>query len=816
MREEIMMRTLAHDLRFALRSFRRNPAFTTVVVVVLALGIGANSAMFSVVDAVVLRPLPYAASDELLVVGRGRMHGMPGRGTASWPTFRDWRSHSRSVRDMAAYHGGVLALTGGAVPELIPVIASTANLFDLLGVRPALGRGFVAGEDEPGRNRVVVLSDGLWRRRFGADPGMIGRVITLDGAPHTIIGVADPGFNFPPTEHGGQLWVPVPQGNLDVHRHTRSLQTLQVVGRLAAGADLATAQAELRTIDARLARQHPEDRAAPGVLTATSLQTELTGNVRVAMFTLLAAVAAVLLIACANVANLLLARSAARGRELAVRAALGAGRGRIVRQLLTESACLGILGGALGLALALWGLDLLVSLIPPTVARPHQIAVDGRVLLFTAVAALGTSVGFGIVPALSASAGGARPAMKLRGRAAIPGRRRLRSALLTAEIAISFLLLVGAGLALRSFARVAAVDPGFDSRDLVTASISLPTNRYQWPEGVADFYRRLLPRVAALPGVQGAALAMPLPFSPNSINLPFVVPGRPALNPAQRSISPARFVSPDYFAVLGIPLVRGRLLQPADDLPGGAPVAVVSESFARLHFPGQDAVGKAVEVTVAFPGVRRIVGVVRDVRRRLDEHTAPQLYLSFHQPSAQVPLPIRTLVVRTRAGVSAIAPLRAELASMDAGLPLGDVKTMDELLARSLQQRRLSATLLALFAGLALLLAAAGIYGVMSYTVAQQTRELGLRMALGAPRARVLRMVLGQGLRLGLLGLALGLVAALAFTRVLASQLYEVSATDPPTFIVIAAFLLAVAALATLLPARRATRVDPAIALSHE
>jgi putative ABC transport system permease protein len=810
------MRALAHDVRFALRSFRRNPGFVAMAVLVLALGIGANSAMFSVVDAVMLRPLPYGASDQLLVVGRGRIAGRPGRGTASWPTFRDWRSHSRSVRDMAAYHGGVVALTGAGVPELIPSIASTANLFDLLGVRPALGRGFAAGEDQPGRNRVVVLSDGLWRRRFGADPGMVGRMITLDGASHTVIGVAGPGFNFPPTEHAGQLWVPVPQGNLDVHRHDRSLQTLQVVGRLAPGASLASAQAELQTIHARLARQHPEDRAATGVLTATSLQTDLTGNVRVAMFTLLAAVAAVLLIACANVANLMLARSAVRGRELAIRAALGAGRGRIVRQLLTESACLGIMGGALGLALALWGLELLVSLIPSTVPRPHQIAVDGRVLLFTAVVALGTSVGFGIVPALSASAGGARPAMKLGGRGAIGGRGRLRSALLTAEIAISFLLLVGAGLALRSFARVATVDAGFDSRDLLTASVSLPANRYPWPEGVAAFYGRLLPRVAALPGVQGAALAMPLPFSASNINLPFAVPGRPAPTPGERSSSPARFVSPDYFAVLGIPLVRGRLLQPADDLPGAAPVTVVSESFARLYFPDEDPVGKAVEVTVAFPGVRRIVGVVRDVRRRLDEASAPQLYLTFHQPTAQVPLPVRTLIVRSRAGVSAIAPLRAELANMDAGLPLGEVTTMDDLVARSLQQRRLSATLLALFAGLALALAAAGIYGVMSYTVAQQTRELGLRMALGAPRGRVLTMVLGKGLRLGVLGLALGLVAALAFTRVLTSQLYEISATDPPTFVVIGVLLLAVAALATLLPARRATRVDPLIALSHE
>jgi putative ABC transport system permease protein len=813
------MTGLTQDIRFAMRGFRRSPGFFAVAVAVLALGIGANTAIFSVVDAVVLRPLPYASPDQLVVVGLGGARGRPGRGTASWPTFRDWRAQSRAL-ELVAYHGGAANLTGAGVPERLSLVASTANLFDLLGTPPVLGRGFAAGDDQPGRNRVVVLSDGLWRRRFGADPRVLGRVLTLDGAPYTVIGVAGPHFRFPPHRSANDIWVPVPQGDLDANQQVRRFSFLQLVGRMAPGMTLAGAQAELEAAQARVLAQHPEDRDAGGLLTANDLQAELVGtSVRQALFTLLAAVGVVLLIACANVANLLLARGSERARELAVRAALGAGRARMVRQVLTESALLGIAGGALGVGLALWALDALLALVPATMPRPSAIAIDGRVLAFSAAAALVTSVLFGLVPALSAARADVHGALKQAGRTGIPGRGRLGGALLVGEIALSFLLLVGAGLALRSFARVTAVDPGFDPRGLLTASVSLPDARYGDRARIGTLFDQLLARARALPGVEGAALAMPLAYTGDSIHLPFVVlPGAGAApGPAgrQRGI-PSRFVSPEYFRLMGISLVAGRLLDPTDERAGAPAVAVVSESLARDLFRGGPALGRRLDVTDGFPGVRTIVGVVSDARNRLEEPRTPQLYLPFNQPTGPIPLSARMLLVRTRgaAGPAAIVkPLQAELAALDAALPLGDVETMEQRLAGSLQQRRLSATLLALFAGLALVLAAAGIYGVTSYAVSQRTRELGVRMALGAQRARVLRMVLGQGLRVGLLGVGLGLGAALASTRLIASQLYGISPTDPPTFVALGGLLLLVTVAAALLPARRATQVDPMVAL---
>ena len=813
-----MMGGVGQDIRFALRGFRRNPGFAAVAVGVLALAIGANTAIFSVVDAVVFRPLPFADPDRLVVIGESTTPGRPGRGSGSWPNFRDWRAQSQQIEGMVAYHWVASSLSGSSAPELVQGIASTANLFDVLGVRLALGRGFARGEDEPGHNRVVVLTDGLWRRRFGADPGIVGQTIEMNSARYRVIGVAPPGFTFPPNEHAADLWVPVPHGNLDHDRETRSLRQLQVFGRLAPHATLRGARDELQAIKARLAEQYPETSQRFKVLTAAPMGPDLVKNVRTALLLLLFAVACVLLIACANVANLLLARATVRRHEMAVRAALGAGRIRLLRQLLVESTLLGTFGAACGVALAAWGLQYVVALLPDNVPRPNQVAIDARVLAFTIGTSLVTSVVFGLAPALAAGRIDLHEALKSAGRRATAGgpRRRNRGQawLLIAEVGLSFLLLVSAGLALRSFSRVTSVDPGFDPTGVLTAAIGLP-DRYEG-DRIDAFYDQLLPRVRGLPGVEGAAFAVPVPYSASNINLRFTVPDRALPSGGDDWGASTRFVSPGYFGVMGIPLVLGRDFGSNDGRDGTLPVAVVNESFVREHWPDGEAIGKHIDINVGFPGVRQIVGVVRDVKPRLDAASRPELYLPFSQPNAQIPLSYRTILVRAPNPESLAKTLQSEVQRLDRALPLGEIQTMSQRVSESLGSRRLSALVLTLFGALALLLAAAGIYAVMSCNVVQRTRELGIRMALGAARGRVLGQVLGQVLRLSLVGLALGLAAAIALTRIMRSYLFGISATDPTTFASLGGVLILVALLAGWLPARRATRVDPMVALQAE
>jgi putative ABC transport system permease protein len=775
---------------------------------VLALGIGANTAIFSIVDATVLRPLPYPEPHQLVWLSAGRTRAVE-RGSASWPGFQDWRA-ARTLRGLVAYNGDPYVL-GGDRPEVVTGVATTANFFDVLGVPPVVGRGFAAGEDELGKNHVVVLSHRLWQRRFSGDPRVIGSGITLDSERYTVVGVAAPSFRFPPDDLDCELWTPLPHTSFDKDLRTqRGAHYLQVFGRLQPGTTLAAAQTELDTIQGRLAEQYPKEDAGRFVV-VTALQAALVGDLRVAMFVLLAAVGFVLLLACANVANLLLARATARQREIAVRAALGAGRGRIVRQLLTESAVLGVLGGGFGLVLALWGLDALTALIPANVPRPYDVSVSGRVLVFTFAAALGTALLFGLVPALHAARADVHETLKESARTAV-GRNRTRSALLVSEIAIALVLLIGAGLSLRSFERLSVVNPGFQTRDLLTASVTLPDGRYPKEAQIRSFYRELLAKARALPGVQGAALAMPLPYSGGNFNIGLTIEGRPPPPPESPNVTPLRLVSPDYFSVMGIPVLRGRSFTAADEAPGAPLVAVVSESLVRQYWPVGDALGQHVRVGINGSQLREIVGVVPDIKPKLDGPGRPELLI----PLGEVTFPSFFALVRAPHAASLVGPLRAAVQGIDRTQAVGEALTMEARLAESLHRQRLSALLLALFAGLALTLAAVGIYGVMSYAVTQRTRELGVRMALGARRPQVLRMVVGQGLRLAVLGVAIGLAGAWALTRVLGAQLYGVSPTDPATFATLSALLLAVAVLASLLPARRATRVDPMIALRGE
>jgi predicted permease len=803
------MRALVQDVRFALRGFRRNPGFTATTVLVLALGIGATTAVFSVVDAVVLRPLPFGAPGELVVVGEGTP-GRPGRGTASWPGFRDW-SGARSFRGLAAYHSDSYVLTAEGEPELVQSTTATANLFDVLGASPALGRFFAAGEDQPGRNHVAVLSDRLWRRRFASDPRVVGRTLLLGGESYLVIGVAPAALRFPPGQFDAELWAPAPHGVLDANQHDRTMRALQVVGRLAPGVTEAGAQAELDALKARLDRDHPEQRGARA-LTLTPLQSELVRDLRLALLTLLAAVGFVLLIACANVASLLLARGTARSREIAVRTALGAGRGRLVRQLLTESVLLALFGGALGVALAAAGLEALIPLLRPRLPQAQAIGLDARVLVFAAVVAGGTGIAFGLLPALSASRASVQQSLRQSSPTAAGGRGRARGALLVAEIALAFVLCTAAGLMLRSFARVVAVHPGFEARGLLTAAIVLPPRRYPDEGARRQFYQQLLAKARALPGAQGAAVVLPAPYSASSINLDFTIADRPPPLPGTRYSSGTKIVSPDFFTVMGVPVLRGRAFAEADDRQGAPAVAIISESLAREHWPGQEPLGKRIQLGTFNRAWREIVGIVADVKPRLDAAGRPELYL----PYGQTPMPLLVALVRAPQAAALSRPLGAEVRSLDPDLPLGEVATMEQRLADSVAQRRLGVILIGLFAALALGLALVGVHGVVSYTVIQRTRELGIRVALGARRGQVLGLVLGQGLRLAALGLAVGVVVALALTRVLRAQLYGVSPTDPATFLGFAALLLAVSALASLLPARRATRVDPMLTMRSE
>ena len=810
------MGTFLQDVRYAVRTLLKSLGFAAVAVLALALGIGANTAIFSVVKAVLLSPLPYPEPERLVWVRESNPGADIPDEPASAPNYNDWRTQVRSFDGLAAYANTALTLTdgGGGEPERIPAVSTSANFFQVVGVAPALGRGFLPEEETAGKNRVVVLSHGLWQRRFGASPQALGQTITLGGNAYTVVGVAPADFKSPVRgPKAPEMWVPIA---FNFNQNVRRSDYLNVIGRLRAGATIGQAQAELAGVAARLEQEYPATNAG-WTVTTQPLHERVVGNVRQALWVLMGVVGFLLLIACANVANLLLARAAARRQELAVRSALGAGRGRLVRQLLTESLLLGIAGGGLGLILAAWGVELLVALSPGNIPRLEEAGLDARVLAFTFGVSVLTGVVFGLLPALSASKTDLAESLKeggSRGPTAGQGARRLRSSLVIAEIAITAVLLACAGLMIRSFNAIQSVDPGFRPERVLTFEFSLPSAKYKDEPQIAAFYEQLTARAAALPGVERAALVDSLPLGGGADVLSFVIEGRPELPPEKVQDAMFSTATPDYFDVLGIGHVRGERLteRHRDGVPD---VGVINETMARKFWPDEDPIGKRVNLgdPARAPWIT-VIGVVKDARSSgLDKEPYAQMYL----PALQFRQRTMTFVARTSADPATLVPaLRRELGALDQDLPLYNVRTMEQVLAESVARRRFQMILIAAFAGVGLLLAAVGIYGVISYTVTQRSHEIGVRMALGARASDILKLVVGQGLGLTLAGVGLGLAGSFALTRVLSSLLYGVTATDPLTFACVSLAMLGVALLACLIPARRATKVDPMVALRYE
>jgi putative ABC transport system permease protein len=803
------MNTLLQDLRYGWRMLLRQPGFTLVAVFTLALGIGANTTIFSFVNGILLRSLPYPQPERLVLLDETALkRGITSMGV-SFPNYLDWREQNRVFEDIAAYDTSSLALTGSGEPEQIQGAGIAHGLFEILHVSPLMGRTFTEEEDRPKHDTVVILSHGLWQRRFGGDPGIIGQSILLNARPFTVIAVMPPDFRFPEV---AEYWVPLA---LDTQMYTRNDHGLEAVARLKDGISIAQARAEMNDLAERIEQQNPVTNEGMGV-SVTGMHQALAGDYRQALVILLSVVGCVLLVACANVANLMLVRATTRQKELAIRAALGARRWRIVRQLLTESLLLGAAGGALGLLMAVWGLDLLLAAIPIKLPFWMKFGLDLRVLGFTFGVSLLTGLGFGILPALQASRTNLNDTLKEGGRsAASTGRQRSRSLFVVAEIALSLVLLVGAGLMMRSFLRLQSVNPGLNPAGVMTMRINLPRLKYTEETRRADYYRQLMERLRALPGVDAAGAVSTLPLSGNTWGRSLTVEGFPVLSVGQAPLIQHNVITPGYFRTLGIPLLEGRDFTDAD-IENGPKITIIDERIAREYWPNESAIGKRIRFGPPEGNEpwHTIVGVVGAVRHeRLEATTRNSVYL----PHTEIPTGRMSLVVRTAAKPELlIEPVRGQIRELDPDLPITNVRTMGEVVARSVWQPRLYTILFGIFAAVALLLAAVGLYGVMAYTVTIRTHEIGLRMALGAQAGDVLKLIAGQGIKLVMIGVATGLGAALLLTRLMSSLLFSTSASDPLTFTGIAVLLTMVALLACWIPARRATKVDPMVALRYE
>ena len=808
-----LLADLLHDVRYAARMLRKNPAFTIIAVIALALGIGANTAIFSVVNTVLLRPLPYKDPKRLVMVWEdATRYGYP-RDTPAAANFVDWRDQNQVFEGMAAIADTSFNLTGAGDPERLEGRRVSANLFPLLGVEPQIGRVFSAAEDQPGAQRVVLLSYGLWQRRFGADPNIVGKPLTLNGESHVVVGVMPARFQFPSSDD--EAWVPIAFTQQEAS--SRGRHYLEVLARLKPGVTLAQAQTEMNTIATRLQQQYPQQNADLGAA-VMPLHEHLVGDIKPALLILLGAVALVLLIACANVANLLLARAAVRQKEIAVRVALGAKRRRLIRQFLTESILLSTLGGIVGLVIAYIGLILLKSFIPENISQAREISINFKVLTFTLLVSVLTGLIFGLAPAIQAVRFNQIETLKEGGRDAATGGsgKRLRSLLVMSEVAISLVLLIGAGLLINSFLRLRNVDPGFRADNLLTMKMVLPEPKYAEFGRRSAFYTDVIQRVQSLAGVRSAAVTTNLPLYRQGNSISIGIEGRPDPPPGQELIVVTRIISPGYFDTMSIPLLKGRAFTD-QDTETSPNVVVISETMARRFWPGEDPIGKRIAAGRARTPEDwiQVIGVVKDVRQfELNADPKPQMYMSYRQAGFFAP---RDLVVKTDVEpASMAATVRKAVWEIDKDQPVSNIRTMEEILADSIARQRFSMLLLAIFAGVALVLAGVGIYGVMSYSVAQRTREIGIRMALGAQTGAVLKLAVGYGMKLVIVGVVIGLIAALMLTRVMATLLFGVTATDPTTFTLISLLLIAVAALASYIPARRATKVNPIIALRYE
>ena len=809
------MDTIRQDIAYAVRTLLRSPGFALVAIITLALGIGANSAIFSVVNSVLLRPLPYANPDRLVMIW-GTYPDF-GRTSTSLPDFRDFRVQSTVFQEMAAFNATNSNLSlGGGEPERVGRVVATANFFQTLGARPALGRFFLpedergTGESSAAAQPVAVVSHGLWQGRLGGTPDVLGKQITLHGRQFTVVGVAPEGFRF---GEAADVWTPL---NLDATIGRRS-EFLEVVGRIKPGVPLEQVRTEMQTINRRLAEQFPETNDMIGV-EVTGLHEQVVGDFRPALLALMGAVGLVLLIACANVANLMLTRAAAREREMAIRAALGAGKGRIVRQLLTESLVVALIGAALGLLLAIAAIAALRSAGPELIPRFAEVQIDPRVLTFTAGLAVITGLLFGLVPALQVKQRALGGTLRGGGRGTVgaAGTRRLRSGLVLTEVALALMLLVGAGLLMRSFNQLQQVDVGFNPEGVLTARVALPVAQYPEASQRRAFYDRLLEGVSRAPGVQSAALVSNIPLSGSAGYWSFAIEGRPDPAPGKVVDTQPFTATPALFSTLRIPLIEGRVFG-AQDHADAPRVAVINREMARRYWPDRSPVGS--RITYGDPADTAtqwmtVVGVVGDTRvTGLTDDPYPQTYI----PAAQAEPSSMAVVLRATGDPERLAGTVGRVVrELDPALPVYDVKTMQQWLGEMIAQPRVGTTLLGVFAAVALLLAAVGIYGLISYTVAQRTTEIGVRMALGARPGDVLRLMVGQGMMPALAGIGVGIIGAWVAARLIRSMLFGVSASDPLTFGAVVFFLTGVALLAAYLPARRATRVDPMIALRAE
>jgi putative ABC transport system permease protein len=812
------MNSLLQDLRYGLRTLIKNPGFTLVAVITLALGVGANTAIFSVVNGVLLRRLPFNQPERIVTLWENNVKDGIERDDVSPANFLDWRERSRSFEEMAFANPWSLDYTGETEPETWRATRVSQGFFRILGAQAMVGRTFLPEEYQTGRNQVVVLSYGLWRRRFGAEPKVVGRKLTLDGQPMTVVGVMPPEFKLRLFDREEELWWP--QTPDESMKQQRRATYLKVIAQLKPGVSVEQARAEMSSIAANLATEYPQTNAGVGV-TTVSLTEQMTGHVRTALLVLFGAVAAVLLIACANVANLLLARGNEREREFAIRAAIGAARARLARQTLTESLLLASLGCAGGVLLAWWGIDLIVALSPGDIPRIEQVGLDRATLFFVAGLSFLTALIFGLAPALQFSKPNLGECLKEASQTSTGGstRRRLRSALVVSEIALALVLLVGAGLLIRSFSALLKTDPGF-AADRLVALQTFIWDRYGKPEERAAYVRQVTEKMKSVPGVRAVGVTTALPFfeSSRDSSYPFTVEGRSAPPAGEEPTAFATVVNNDYFAAIGVSLLRGRLFSEFDKT-GAQPVLLINETMARRHFPNEDPVGRKI----VFRGTRRgqaaapvfeIIGVVGAVRHEaLDKEPRPE----FFQPHAQSPDGSIIFVARTNADpISLLPALKARIWEVNGAQPIYAASVMADSIDASLKSRRFSLWLLSSFAVLALALAVVGIYGVMSYTTSQRAHEIGVRMALGAASNDIVKLVLRQGMRLILTGVGAGLLASLALTRLMSGLLYGVSATDPLTFAAVSLALVGVALLACYAPARRATKVDPMVALRSE